>query len=282
VAWDEPRFAISPDDPRCGLFAFDPLAATDWYRAQPAARRSAIGLHRVCAAMKVGMQFENLLQRGLLSYAYRLPNGSPEFRYLQHEVIEESQHSMMFQELVNRSGLPVRGMPSAISLLATVAVPIVNRTFPELFFLFVLGGEDPIDHLQRRQLREGTSHPLVERIMEIHVTEESRHIAYARTFLKERVPALGPVRRHLLAGITPIVFGIMAPLMVDPSADLRRVHGVPRRVLAAARRSPEGRRLRRDSVAKLRRLCRELDLVTPASKQVWRAFGLWADDPARG
>ena len=72
--------------------------------------QQTIGLHRVCAAFKVGMQFENLLQRGLLAYACRLPNGAPEFRYVHHEIIEESQHSLMFQELVNRSGMPVKGM----------------------------------------------------------------------------------------------------------------------------------------------------------------------------
>ena len=68
------------------------------------------------------MQFENLLQRGLLSYAFRLPNGAPEYRYLHHEIIEESQHSLMFQELVNRSGLPVKGMPLGLRALASTRV----------------------------------------------------------------------------------------------------------------------------------------------------------------
>src|SRR3954469_5997878 len=93
VAWDDPEMAIGPDDPRCTLFEFDPLAHTDWYQAQTPELQARIGLHRVCAAFKVGMQFENLLQRGLLTRAFRLPNEHAEFRYLHHEVIEESQHS---------------------------------------------------------------------------------------------------------------------------------------------------------------------------------------------
>jgi len=56
----------------------------------------------VATAMQVGTEFENLLQRGLLAYAYRLRPGAPEFRYLHHEVIEESQHTMMFREFANR------------------------------------------------------------------------------------------------------------------------------------------------------------------------------------
>jgi len=280
VDWDDPELAIGPDDLRCALFDFDPLAQTSWYREQTPEVQARIGLHRVCAAFKVGMQFENLLQRGLLSHAFRLPNGSPEFRYVLHEVIEESQHSMMFQELVNRSELPVEGMPRWLRITAPLAVPVIQRLFPEQFFVLVLGGEDPVDHLQRRQLREGTTHPLVERIMKIHVTEEARHIAYARTYLKELVPTLPAYRRHMLAIRTPLVLWIMAPLMVDPTHELHTVHGVPRSVLAEARTSREGRQLRKDSVAKLRKLCRELGLMTPAGRRMWKRCGLWDDDAA--
>lgn len=281
IDWDDPNLAIGPGDPRISLFEFDPLGATDWYRAQDDATRSIIALHRTASVMKVGMQFENLLQRGLLSYAMRMDNGDPEFRYCHHEVIEESQHSLMFQELVNRTGLPVAGMPRSIRLLATVAVPVINRFAPELFFMMVLGGEDPVDYLQRRQLREGVSHPLLERIMSIHVTEEARHIAYARTFLKERVPALGPARRHALALGVPLVLHIMAPLMVDPTAELHTVHGVPKSVLRDARTSPAGRLLRKEAVAKQRRLCRELGLMTRPARRVWRAFDLYQRDGAQ-
>src|SRR3954463_11927618 len=64
IDWDSAELAIGPDDPRCTLFEFDPLAATDWYREQSPEVQAKVGLHRVCAAFKVGMQFENLLQRG--------------------------------------------------------------------------------------------------------------------------------------------------------------------------------------------------------------------------
>lgn len=278
IDWDHPDLQIGPDDLRCGLFEFDPLAQTEWYRSQPPEVQARIGLHRICSAFKVGMQFENLLQRGLLSYAFRLPNGSPEYRYLHHEVIEESQHSLMFQELVNRSQMPVQGMPLWLRATATVMVPVFQRLLPEQFFILVLGGEDPVDYLQRRQLREGTTHPLIEQIMKIHITEEARHIAFARTYLKDLVPRLGWFRRNMMAIRTPIVLWIMAPLMVDPSSELHRVHGVPREVLRSARRSETGRQLRKESVAKLRRLCRDLGLMTPVARAVWRLVGLYEAD----
>src|SRR5581483_3322746 len=153
VPWDDPEMAIDPSDPRWEMTE-DPLAATSWYQELPASIRANLGLDMVAATMKTGLQFESILKQGLLQYAAELPNGSPEFRYAYHEVIEEAHHSLMFQEFVNRSGFNPRGLKWADRVGARYVVGL-GRRFPTLFFLFVLGGEDPIDHVQRRALRSG-------------------------------------------------------------------------------------------------------------------------------
>ena len=71
----------------------------------PPPPRARLGCELVASKMKIGLHFESILKRGLLEFASTLPNGAPEFRYAYHEVIEEAQHSLMFQEFVNRSGL---------------------------------------------------------------------------------------------------------------------------------------------------------------------------------
>jgi len=280
VDWDDPALALDPADPRFELPAIDPLGDTDWYAAQPAERRAAVACYRWAACMKTGWHFENLLQRGLLRHAFELPNGAAEFRYLHHEIIEESQHTLMFQEFVNRSGLPVRGMPWFLRRLAEWFVVPLARVFPTLFFLFVLGGEDPVDHLQRRVLVDAgtTLHPLVERIMRIHTTEEARHLSFARKYLQRTAPELGRLRRLELALLAPVVLGVMARLMLQPTGDLVRHFGIPGDVVRTANHSPAGRQLLADSVAKTRRLFRELGLITPASKVLWKAAGLWDAD----
>lgn len=278
IAWDAPELAIDPADPRWKLWSFDPLGNTDWYRRQSDDVQAAMGLWRIATAMRIGWNFENLLQRGLLAYALRLPNGAPEFRYLQHEIIEESQHTLMFQEFVNRAGLPIAGMPRLLKLLATVFVVPLNRIDPPLFFVFVLGGEDPADHLQRKAVRGGTMHPLAEQIMKIHVTEEARHLSFARHYLKGTVPRLGWLHRRWLGAAAPILLGIMARLMVHPSRQMCREFGVPRDVFREAMGSPEGRALLKDSVAKPRRLFRELGLVNRRTTVLWKAMGIWSDD----
>jgi hypothetical protein len=276
VDWDAPEMRIDPEDPRWELWDDNPLGRTEWYKSQPQGVRARIGLHGIVSNMKTGLEFESVLKRGLLEYASTLPNGSPEFRYAYHEVIEEAQHSLMFQEFVNRSGIDVKGMP-ALMRFGSRQVVRLGRRFPTLFFLFVLGGEDPIDFVQRQALRSGQEiHPLLERIMRIHVTEEARHLSFARHYLKRNAPKLGWFRRQQLAIRVPFILGAMAGMMLRPSSEIVRTYGIPRSVLREAfKRDPGARQYVLDSLRKVRTLAVELGIITPVSKVLWKAFGIW-------
>lgn len=276
IDWDDPELAIVPDDPRWIPVAETAFGGTDWFEGLDDGTKARLGLHRVASAMKIGLEFENVLKRGLLEYAFRLPEGSPEFRYVYHEVIEESYHGLMFQEFVNRSGLKTRGMPWWIRI-ASRRVVTLARVFPPLFFLFVLGGEDPIDHEQRRVLREGEPHPLVEQIMRIHVTEEARHLSFARHHLKHTVPDLHPVPRFVLSVSAPVLLGVMARQMLEPSPQLVHRFSIPSDAVRQATRSAEPRAEVAASLGKVRRLCVELGLVNGLTRPLWKAAGIWAD-----
>jgi hypothetical protein len=276
IDWDAPGMAIDPADPLWRLEGFDPLGSTDWYRAQSPEVRSAIGLHRIAGNMKIGLQFESVLKRGLLEYAGTLGDGDPEFRYVYHEVIEEAQHSLMFAEFITRTGLKVTGMPWLMRIGAREVVKL-GRRFPELFFVFVLGGEDPIDFVQRQALRHGRElPPVLERIIRIHVTEEARHLSFARAYLKHHVGSLGRLRRLGLAIGAPVILGVMSAVMLLPSSQLTQRFRIPLGVRwDAYRGNPEARQFRLDSLAKVRRLANELGLVTRSTRLVWRACGIW-------
>jgi hypothetical protein len=281
IPWDDPDFLVRQDDPRWELPGVDRLGGCAWYREQPPEVRARIGLWRVATAMKIGLQFENLLKRGLLNYAYRLPNGSPEFRYVYHETIEEGHHGMMFQEFVNRTKLPIRGMPGPLSLLSQITpwIPLIST---ELFFVFVLGGEDPIDHVQRKALREGQiKHPLEETIMRIHIAEEARHISFARHYLRRRVPRLPRLHRFLLGLVSPVVLGIMARIMLSPPGSMIRAFRIPDDVVREVYTdNPHMAQEIRDSVSKTRELCAELGMMNRVQRRVWKAMGIY-DEPAR-
>jgi hypothetical protein len=280
VAWDDPEYRVDADDPRWERTDEDPIGATLWYKARPQAERARIGLALSAFQMKMGIAFESVLQRGLLELAGTLPNGSPEFRYAYHEVIEEGQHSLMFQEFVNRSGFDAPGMGRFMAWQSR-RVPALGRTFPELFFLHVLGGETPIDRVQRQELRRGEAlHPLQRRIMQIHVTEEARHVCFAERYLENHVPRLGAMRLLKLRLMTPFVLRETAALILKPPARFFEMTGVPREVVSEAYNGGQAyRELTLEGLRPIRELCMKLGIVTPALTPLWRTLGVWPSKP---
>lgn len=279
IDWDHPDMAIDPADPRFELAPDSPLGATDWYRRLPDRDRAELGLRAITSNMKAGLQFESILKRGLLEFAAELPDGAPEFRYAYHEIIEEAQHSLMFQEFVNRAGVETPGLTWDMRFGARRVIPM-GRRFPAMFFVFVLGGEDPIDHVQRTVLRSGRDiHPLLERIMRIHVTEEARHLSFARQYLRHTVPGLPRWQRTVMSAEAPVVLWLMAGVMMRPPTHLVRRYAIPADVLREAYRpdGPAGDEVRA-SLRKVRRLLVELGLVGPIARRQWRRLGIWDDD----
>jgi len=275
IAWDAPEMQIDPKDPRFELGPDEGLGRTDWYKALPQETRARIGLSGVVGAMKLGVVFENVLKRGLLEFAANLPNRSEEFRYVYHEVIEEAHHSLMFQEFVNRSGLNPANMPAAMQR-GTRYVVRMGRAFPELFFFFVLGGEEPIDFAQKQTIKSGrTLHPLVKRVMQIHITEEARHLCFARNYLQRTVPTLSAFKKFRLRMSIPVLLGTMARMMLQPSSAMIKRYDIPASVIREAYDdNPEHKRRVRASLASVAKLAMELDLLRPRDVWLWRRQGL--------
>ncbi len=274
IDWDAPELRVDPADPRWELPPTDPLGATAWYRGLPPAERARLGLYRLATFMKVGLQFENVLSQGLLRFALSRSEHSPEQRYAYHELIEESHHSMMFAEFIRRTGLAVPGVARGWTRLDRIVIELGAR-FPELFFVFVLGGEDPIDHAQRLALAmRDDLHPLVKRMSQIHITEEARHLCFARSFLREHVPKLSPARRALLAVAAPGILRLTAELMLRPSPALVREFDIPEAVVEEAfSGNPAYRQATLESLAKVRELMDELGLLTARTRRLWHALG---------
>lgn len=273
VDWDAPENRIDAADPRWIVGADRGLGRTRWYRELPVEVQARLGLHLVVCAMETGWQFENVLSRGLLEFAFDQPEASVR-RYAYHELIEEAQHTLMFQEFVRRSGLPAPGLAERQRRMAGRVVSRA-REYPELFFVFVLGGEDPIDHAQRTVLASDRDlHPLVRRIMQIHVTEEARHLAFARAYLRERAPRLGTRRRAALSLLAPVVLGQMARLMLGVPAFVAEHYRIPGSVLREVRQDPSERAHLTASLDKVRDLLAELELIPGWTRPVWSGCGV--------
>jgi hypothetical protein len=273
VDWEAPVFSVTENDPRWVLSPIDPLGSHPWYQAQSLERQIAIGMWRQANMAKVGTQFEGILVRGLLHYAFWVPNGSPEYRYCVHESIEECSHSLLFQEIVNRIGVDVPGMPRWLRVFSPL-VPFCAGPLPNAFFFGVLAGEVPFDYLQTNLLREPeprSIHPIMADLIAIHVAEEARHISFAHEYLHRRVPRLMRFSRFWLSLYVPVVMRMLGRAMVVPPRKFFREFDIPRSVRRELYSgAPASRQTLRNMFGDIRMLCDDLGLMNPFALLMWR------------
>ncbi|MGJ9423489.1 AurF N-oxygenase family protein [Aeromicrobium sp. CF3.5] len=271
IAWDHPDFQVDPTDTRWVLPKVDRIGSSQWYQAQPLDQQIRIGMWRQANIMKVGLQFEQILIRGIMQYVFTLPNGSPEFRYLTHEATEECHHTQMFQEGVNRIGVDVPGMPWWMRKVGTV-LPWFGSLAPFAFFVGVLAGEEPIDHTQKRILRNAQDMPpVIKRIMQIHVAEEARHISFAHHYILTNAPRLNWAERHVMTVMFPLIMRVLGDTILVPPREMRTEFGIPKSVMKDLYwRSPESRDNLSEIFADVRMLATEAGLMTRVGRFMWR------------
>lgn len=272
IPWDDPDFQVDPTDTRWVLPAgIDPLGSHPWYQALPVERQIEIGMWRHANIFRVGLQFENILIRGIMQYVFAQPNQSAEFRYLTHEATEECHHTQMFQEGVNRIGADVPGMPLWLRRVAGI-LPWAASTVPVAFFVGVLAGEEPIDHTQKAILRGGKEMPpIMSRIMQIHIAEEARHISFAHTYIMRQGPKLNGFQRQLMAATFPVIMRVLGDAILVPPREFAERFDIPDHVMKELYwDSPESRVFLSDLFSDVRMLAEESNLMTRFSRRIWR------------
>jgi hypothetical protein len=177
----------------------------------------------------------------------------------------------MFQEMVNRIGADVPGMPRLLKWIQP-AIPLVAGPLPIPFWFGILAGEEPIDHTQKNVLREGKAlHPIMERVMAIHVAEEARHISFAHEYLRKRVPHLPRRKRFVLSLYVPLTMRILCSAIIVPPRSFWKEFDIPHSVRKDIFfRSPEARQMLRDMFGDVRMLCHDTGLMNPFAKLMWR------------
>jgi len=275
IDWDNPEYVLRGDDPRLRPDPNNALAQTDWYRSLSPAEQSRFGLAWTAQTLKYGISFENVLSRGLLEFARTKPNGSPEHRYALHEVIEESHHSLMFQEFINRAGTDPHGI-TAFEAFMDRRLVALGGSFPEFFMLCVLAGEVFIDADNRASLARGADiHPLFRRVTQIHVTEEARHVGFAKRFLEQHLPALSAPRREFIAWGVPFVVMDSQRKLLQPSPALARQFAIPKAALVHAFGLGTAYRTAVERVgAPLRRLLEDNRMLGARHLRHWRRLGV--------
>jgi P-aminobenzoate N-oxygenase AurF len=163
-----------------------------------------------------------------------------------NELREEAGHSLMFIELIRRSGLPALTPPKLRPRLPSLAARLLPAGSP-LFWAAVLLAEAVPDEFNRRIAADGTLPGAIRAIIQLHRREEGRHIAYARLKLTRGLPRLGKPARAALALLLRILlrqfldtcFFVEAPVyaaagIADAPRLARAVRASPARAALAA------------------------------------------------
>ena len=229
-------------------------------------QRHTLAVHEICSIARIGLWFEIILMQMLLRYAY---DRDPRRRHIQYaltEIADECRHSIMFARMTERYGVPDYAPRRVTHELGRLFKTI--GTGPAMFAgtLFV---EEILDQLQREAMRDETVQPLTRMVNKIHVTEEARHVRYAREELIRIMPkanrAQRELARYLAARIAFVVArnlihrDVYASVSIDPAAGHR-----------AALANPHHQEMLRWSARKLVPFLREQGIIGGPTEILWR------------
>lgn len=186
--------ALSLDDPWLPASALS-LTGVAVFEAQPPLVKLRLSQYEFLHFIEAGLWLEQIfIER--LGEMLRRTDSRAEYAYHLHEIREEVGHSLMFLKLMAQSGLhlPSTPPPRMADWLGR-HVP-VNST---LFWLAVTLGEEVPDKLNRHVRAHGAGvNPLICQMCTLHLMDEARHIARARTELETRAADLSAPMRALL------------------------------------------------------------------------------------
>jgi P-aminobenzoate N-oxygenase AurF len=187
---------------------------------------------------------------------------------MQIEVADECRHSMMFGEVIKRSGVPWY-KPRFSRLISVFTKHLTSRV---AMMLSALSAEE-VTGLSEPPDRPGPEcHPAMRALSEIHNMEEARHRGYAHQYLKQNWPLTGRfprarARRYGLLSTSIIIWQLVHP-------DIYRNLGLPPEALEMARNNPHRARIRREMSAALVEFLSEIDIIDEKAARKWRAAGL--------
>jgi hypothetical protein len=262
IAWDAPLAD--------GLWGIpqhrSSLYGTELWAGLTEDQRRTLTIHEVSSVARIGLWFEMILMQMLLRYAYDRDPRSGHVQYALTEIADECRHSIMFAKMTERYGVPdyrpTRLTHELGRLFKTVA------TGPAMFAgtLFV---EEILDQFQREAMRDETVQPLTRMVNRIHVTEEARHVRYAREELLRIMPHTNLAERALAQYLAARIAFVVARNLIHP--DVYAAVGIdPRTGRRAALANPHWQDSLRWSARKLVPFLREQRVIGGPAEILWR------------
>jgi hypothetical protein len=178
----------------------------------------------------------------------------------------------MFGKVIDRVGARPYQMRGR-ERLAMDLLPFALRG--SLLWVAALVGEEIFDSIQRRMMDDDQLQPLVAQLMRIHVTEEARHIKFAREGVVRRMETAGRVERLLTGNLVGLGGPVFSYAFSNPAV-YRRAGLDPERASREAAENPHLREGQIMGFASLSQFLTDNGLLGPVGRRMWRRAGFLA------
>ena len=216
--------------------------------------------------LSAGIWFENILNQGLLRKLMHADPTSNATHYALTELGDETRHMVMFGKAIERVGAqPIQ--PRRWQRWIINALPLGFKG--SVLWVAALIGEEIFDSLQRQMMDDPELQPMVQRLMRIHVTEEARHIQFARDGARKRAATMPRFNRWWVANVNGVGGYFFRYLFSNPAV-YRRVGLDARAARRAARRSPHRHQVQVSGFAPLAAFLEEVGLMGRIGRRMWR------------
>ncbi|MBV8527978.1 MAG: diiron oxygenase, partial [Candidatus Dormibacteraeota bacterium] len=140
-------------------------------------------------------------------------------------------------------------------------------------FADILIAEEILDMIQREAMVDQSIQPLIRAVSQLHVTEEARHVKFAREELERRVSRMN--RAQLLRARTIVAISgvVVTDALVRPSCYAAVGLNV-REAQEVARRSRHRNETLRWSASKLTAFFTDIGLIAGPARRIWARAGL--------
>jgi hypothetical protein len=242
------------------------LYGTRIWENMPRAQRIELSRQEFVNTLSAGIWFENILNQALLRDMMHKDPTARATHYALTELGDETRHMVMFGLAIERvGGKPVR--PRLYQRMIINALPLVFKG--SLLWVAALIGEEIFDALQRQMMDDPELQPLVQRLMRIHVTEEARHIQFARDGVRRRVRDMRGINKIFVANINGLGGLFFRYLFTNPAPYKRT--GLPvRRARLAALMNPYYHQTSVIGFAPLAAFLEDVGLMGPIARRLWR------------
>jgi hypothetical protein len=242
------------------------LYGTPLWDGMTRAEQIELSRQELVNTLSAGIWFENILNQALLRHLMHADPTARATHYALTEMGDETRHMVMFGRTIEKVGAkPMR--PKLYQRVLINALPLTFRG--SLLWVAALIGEEIFDSLQRQMMDDPQLQPAVQRLMRIHVTEEARHIQFARDGLRKRVGGMRRLNRMWVANLHGLGGYFFQYLFSNP-AQYRRVGLSGRATRRIARRSAHRHETQVLGFAPLAAFLDEVGLMGPIARRMWR------------